>query len=512
MISDTIGGSRATLVATLAHRAATSPEALRTVAEQADWLEVRGDLVGDLSPADLPGDRLLYTVRSRAEGGRGETDPEDRRQRFAAALEAGYGLIDLEAERDLEAETLALVPAERRLLSWHGRPRDLADLTRRFEAMATTPARFYKLVPTVHRPAEGLWPLQLLASLQRADVIAFGGGPQGLWTRLLAPRLGAAWIYGAASEEASGAPGQPTVAALRRDFGLPELAPVEALCGVVGRPVAHSLSPRLHNGGYRALGLPLLYLPFETERFGDFWLEIVESRIPQSLGAPLRGLSVTAPFKGAALAVSGAASPLCERLGVANTLVFSAGVWEAESTDPVGIVYALRSHGCELEGRPAAVVGTGGAGRAAAFGLAREGARVTLFNRGAERAREAAEALDLPWAPLGDLDEGRFEVLVHATSAGRRRDDPAPLDASRLAPGAAVVDMVYGQEPTALLEAVAAEGGIAIDGREVLLYQALDQFRAMTGRDLPLDLGRELLGLTSDPVGAGPADAGELGG
>ncbi|HEX5758037.1 MAG TPA: shikimate dehydrogenase, partial [Thermoanaerobaculia bacterium] len=143
----------------------------------------------------------------------------------------------------------------------------------------------------------------------------------------------------------------------------------------------------------------------------------------------------------------------------------------------------------------AAVVGCGGAGRAAAVGLAAAGARVTLFNRGIERGLKAAAELGLPFRPLSDLDPGQFDLLVHATPRQQRPGEPLPLDVERLRPGTVVVDMTYGEAPTALLEAAAARGALAVDGREVLLAQALAQFRAMTGRELPREVGRRALGL-----------------
>ena len=379
--------AQATLVATLAAPPSADGAEVAALAGAADWLEVRADLTGELEPAWLrqrfPG-RLLYTLRSRDEGGRCDAGAARRAERLTAAAAAGYDLVDLEAERDDDGELLAKIPAERRLVSWHGPAADLAALERRIEAMSEVPASLYKLVPTAVQPGEELAPLALLASLERRDVVAFAGGASGAWTRLLAPRLGAPWVYGATGERPA-APGQPTIAALRGDYGLPALPPAAALFGVVGNPVGHSLSPRLHNGAYRELGVPALYVAFEPASFGDFWLEVVENGLFDDLGLPLSGLSITAPFKRSALAVAGAASPLVERIGAANTLVRQEGVWEAESTDPAGIVHPLAARGVDLAGRAAAVVGAGGAGRAAAFALARAGAHVTLVNRGEER-------------------------------------------------------------------------------------------------------------------------------
>jgi 3-dehydroquinate dehydratase/shikimate dehydrogenase len=285
------------------------------------------------------------------------------------------------------------------------------------------------------------------------------------------------------------------VARLVSDYGLPELPPVERVFGIVGNPVAHSLSPRLHNGAYRALGIPALYLAFHAPSFGDFWLEVVESPALETLRLPLCGLSVTSPFKSGALAVAGAPSPLAERIGGANTLRLTEGVWEAESTDPDGVVLPLEQRGVTIGGAAAAVFGTGGAGRAAAVGLARAGARVVLVNRSAERGREAARILGLPFLPWSEADPGGFGILVNATPLGRDPSDPLPFPPEAVSPGTVVVDMVYGPAPTRLVGALRVRGVTAVDGREMLLFQAFSQFRLMTGRELPPELGRGLLGL-----------------
>jgi 3-dehydroquinate dehydratase/shikimate dehydrogenase len=492
---------RVTLVGTLT----TPPEAgfaaaLDGVAETS-WLEVRGDLVGDLDPALLRREfagKLLYTLRSRAESGAFDGSAERRKRRLIEAAER-YDLVDLEAARDLSPDILKAIPPEKRLLSWHGPATSVDGLKAVFEKMAAVDAVLYKLIPTAAQAGEEIAPLLLLAGLERRDVAAFAAGPAGAWTRLVAPRLGAPVVYGALGT-VPGAPGQITIRRLREDFGLPELRPVEKLFGIVGDPVDHSLSPRLHNAAYRALGIPALYLPFHAESFGDFWLEVVESEALEQLGLPVRGLSVTTPHKEAALAVAAATSPRAERIGAANTLVWNDGVWEGESTDPDGVVLPLQARGIDLAARRAAVVGTGGAGRSAAEGLAAAGARVTLVNRGVERGERAAALLGLPFLPLDAFDPTQFNLLVNATTLGRAGEDrrealPFPVD--RLRAGTVVVDLVYRETPTPLLQAAAEREILTVDGREVLLYQALGQFRMMTGREMPVDLARRVLGLES---------------
>jgi 3-dehydroquinate dehydratase / shikimate dehydrogenase len=511
LANERASGERAVVVAALAALPAGAAErsaALAAAAAHAEVLEVRADALGELAPAELRRDfpgRLLYTLRSRAEGGAFDGGAERRHERLIAAAAADWDVLDLEAERDLVPRVLDAVPPERRVISWHGPPADLVELEERFARLAATPARLYKIVVFAQQPGEELPPLLLAAAVGRRDLLAFAAGTTAAWTRLVAPRLGARVVFAAANARAASAPGQLTVEELASDYGLPDLPPVERLLGIVGQGVlSRSLSPRLHNAALRALGVPAVYLPFETPSFGDFWLEVVESVAFERCGLPLTGLSVTAPHKRAALAVAGAVSPLAESIGAANTLVRHEGVWEAEATDPAGVIGPLAERGVELAGRSAVVIGAGGAGRSAAVGLLRAGSRVTLANRGSERGEAAAAALEVPFVPLAELDPAAFDLVVHATSLGRSPDDPPPFDVGRLRPGAVLVDLVYGEGPTALVAAARRRGIVAVDGREVLLHQAVEQFRLMTGRDLPLDLGRRVLGLPEAPA-EGPA-------
>ena len=501
MFLDPSEQQRAALIGSLTDEAQLSSLASAPI----DWLEVRADLVGDVDVDFLRSNfagRLLYTLRSKREGGAGPNGVRRRGDRLANAA-AAYDLVDLELDRDAVPELLERVPETKRLLSWHGGPVEIADLRTTLERMEEIPAACRKLVALAEQAGQEKATMELLLSLAaggepRRDVICFAMGEAGVWTRLVAPRLGAPAIYGYLDGQPA-APGQLSIRQLRGDFGLPVLPPVESCFGISGNPVAHSLSPRLHNRGYRELGVPALYLPFQAQRFGDFWLEVVESTLLERLSIPLRGLSVTAPFKSAALAVAGASSPLAQSIESANTLILSDGVWEAETTDPRGVVGPLEARGVELSAVRAAVVGCGGAGRAAAAGLRRSGAQVDLFNRSSERGVAASQRLGLPFATLDQLEPSGYDVIVQATSLGHSADDPLPFDVSGLGSHSVVVDLVYSSEPTPLLRAAHERGASTVDGREVLLHQAVDQFRAMTGEQYPFALGRELLGIESAP-------------
>ena len=470
------------------------------LSKRAGCLEVRADLVGALD-VDWLRERfageLLYTLRSEAEGGRGPVEAGRRAELLAAAR--GYDLVDIEADRDLVDPVLEAVEPGRRLVSWHGRAGTLKALRSRLKQASAAEARLYKLVTRAERSGEELLPLELLLGAGRDDVAAFSMGAVGAWTRLVAPRLGAPFIYGAAGSLAA-APGQPSLERLRADYGLPDLPPASRLFGVVGHPAAHSLSPRLHNAGYLDRGEDALYVAFDAPSFETFWDEVVQSDFFDRAGLPLCGLSVTAPHKAAALALASEAGEGATRTGSANTLLAGPGTstekrWRAESTDPEGVVGPLRRRGIELSGRAAAVIGAGGAGRAAVAGLQTAGADVALVNRTVATGEAAAESLGVAFVPLTELDAGGYDVIVNATALGGRDDDPLPCEPDALGPAATAVEMVYGGGPTRWSQALQARGVAVVDGREVLLHQGLAQYEAMTGRTLRFETGAAALGL-----------------
>jgi 3-dehydroquinate dehydratase/shikimate dehydrogenase len=270
---------------------------------------------------------------------------------------------------------------------------------------------------------------------------------------------------------------------------------LRTLYGIVGRSVAHSLSPRGHNAGYRALDLPALYVPLRTDRLAELWRRLATSTALERLGVGLGGATIVAPHKEAALELADLATEAASRSGGANLLARAAEGWRADTTDVEGVLTPLEERGVDLGGAPVAVVGCGGAGRAAAFGLARRGAQVTIVNRDIARGRDVAARLGVFHLPLecfsGSEAAGRFAVVVHATPVGRSGDD-LPFDlAGRGARARVLVDLVYrseGSGPTVLVRRARALGWTTIDGREVLRAQIRAQFLGLTGRRYPCEL------------------------
>ncbi|MEW6209841.1 MAG: type I 3-dehydroquinate dehydratase [Acidobacteriota bacterium] len=486
--------NKAILAATLSTSPLSSSDDLSLPGE-VQWLETRADLAGHIDAAwlrDRFGGQLLYTLRSRDEGGRFDGSNEERRRLLLEAARH-YDLIDLEGERDLTPDLLSRIPAHKRIISWSGPPENLAS---RLDQFSSVKARAYRLVSRSRCAADDLAPLCLLKSLGRPDVIAYAEGHTGFWNRLVAARLGAPIIFGAIAKEKRGR-GEPTITQLIEDYALPRLTTVEEIYGIVGSPVHHSLSPRLHNAAYRAHGRAALFVPFHVERFDSFWSEVVTSGTLEQLGLSIKGLTVVSPHKEEAMSSARVSSSMVRRAGSTNIFVRTNGHWTADTTDPEGVSLAIEERGIEIKGRRAAVIGCGGAGRAVAAALDEAGAEVTLVNRGRERGHLAVRLLNLPFVPLSDFSADGFSIVVNATPVGRD-DGQMPFSIDGLSEDAVIVDLAYGSSATPLIASALARGQAAIDGREVLLIQVRRQFHLMTGKEMPDDLARSLLGGRAD--------------
>lgn len=250
--------------------------------------------------------------------------------------------------------------------------------------------------------------------------------------------------------------------------------------GLIGNPVGHSLSPPMHEAGYREVGIDARYVTFEPAKDGA--VAAVEGA--DALG--VSGLNVTIPFKRDVLdAVD--PDPLAERIGAVNTVEFTDGQPRGHNTDAVGAVRALRRHDVTIEGT-AVVVGAGGAGRAVAFGLADEGMTVRIANRTVEKAHALAE--EVPDATGHGLDElaallADADVLVNCTNVGME-EDRSPVAADALHGGLAVLDAVYSPIETRLLRDAETAGATTVDGAWMLLFQGVEAFERWTGESAPV--------------------------
>jgi shikimate dehydrogenase len=262
------------------------------------------------------------------------------------------------------------------------------------------------------------------------------------------------------------------------------------LCGVIGHPVRHSLSPRLHQAAYRAIGVDWAYLAFDVAPV-SFAAAVEGAR---ALG--FVGLSVTMPHKDAAAHLATRRSATVRRLGAANTLTFAGRQIAAESTDGEGLIADLRSWGSfDPAGKCCAVIGAGGAARAAILALSDAGAgAVLVVNRTPARAFQAATLAGARGRVAKPDEVAEAELIVNATPVGMLADggrapaggDEPIVDPSRFSAGQLVVDMVYDPPVTEWLASAEATGARARNGLGMLVHQAARQVEIWTGSRAPL--------------------------
>lgn len=489
-------------IVSLTPEAADDPiEAIGSPPAGASIVELRLDLfpgvdVGAaVAACPLP---VLATLRSRAEGGKGPTDPATRAQVISAARDAGAALLDLESSRDAAlGDQLGLAP-EQIVMSWHdpaGTPDALEEVVHR---MLQSPARWLKVVPTAESVADLVKVLELHRKINAGHshqrrLLTFAMGTVGVASRYLAPLLGPPIAFAAWSEDAPAAPGQLSIAQLDSVGGHLKDAP-QRLFGVIGADVSDSLSPALHGAGYKALGLPYLLLPISVPDPG----EIIEMFGPRGttpfdhLGLEFFGWAVTTPYKREAAAAADRHAPRVLRAGAANTLILGEDHVTAENTDADGIVGSLVSLDFDPRGHTAVIQGTGGAARGAAVGMYLAGADVILRGRSARRTKSVAGSIGVSWCGPNETAPDS-SILVNATPTGRQPGEPGPFSDLDIANASAIVDMVYASHTTELVARASTLGLPVADGREVLLHQGIAQFAAFTQKVPPKEAMRRAL-------------------
>jgi len=265
--------------------------------------------------------------------------------------------------------------------------------------------------------------------------------------------------------------------------------------GVIGWPIAHSVSPAMHNAAFRALGLDWCYVPFPVH----------PERLAQALagvrGLGLGGINVTVPHKQALLSLVDELTPEARAVGAVNTVIVKGETLLGHNTDVGGFLRALGEAGCDARGCAALVLGAGGAARAVVYALARVGAQVTLLNRTASRAHDLARefaSLSAGARPKGGpLDEQTLRrtapqarLIVNTTPLGMWPEvDTSPwIEGVPFPADALLFDLIYNPRETLLMRQARAGGARAVDGLRMLVHQGAEAFELWTGVRPPIEV------------------------
>ena len=439
---------------------------------------------------------VLATCRRKHFGGLFTGSLKAELEVLLAAAEAGCQIVDLEVESAEEAAPRQLdqlrdglrASGTALLISFHdfSRTKNLDQAALRIEVFQPD---FVKVVSTAKSLADNLAVLKLINDHSRsAQVIGIAMGEEGLVSRVLGLRAGAAFTFAAFSDgpisdkpatisTQATAPGQLTVRALRDLYRVEQLDQATRIFGVAGDPIAHSLSPLMHNAAFRRENVNAILLPLITHKVADL--------LTLARELPLAGVAVTMPLKQDVLPHLANSDPLTARIGACNTLRTGAdGKLYGFNTDVAGVVRPLERR-LKLQGARIVVVGAGGAARAAVFGLVDQGAEVFVVNIIHEDAVKLAKQAKAKVLKRDLFAKSSFDVLINATPCGMAGNkQPLPITEKELNTSL-VFDMVYNPLETPLLKLAKARGIPSVSGMEMFVQQGARQFEIWTGKPAP---------------------------
>ena len=451
--------------------------------EWADLIELRLDCLREI-PDDAASvlknfsRPVILTFRPTEQGGHRDSTQAER-LKFWTSLAPQVEADWWDVEGDLIAE---LSPNSPRIIVSHhdfsGVPNDLEQI---YERLAGTHAAVVKIAVQATDITDCLPVFHLLdrARSEGRELIAIAMGNAGIATRILGPSRGSFLTYGALDDESGTAPGQVNAHKLRSLYHVDKIDNETMICGLVGLPVMHSVSPHVHNAGFESEAINGVYLPFEVRDAREFFRRMVHPR-SRELNWNLRGLSITAPHKQTVMECLDWIDPTAQEIGAVNTVVVERDRLLGYNTDAAGFVEPLLVRFGNLRDAKVAVIGAGGAARAAVYALRQQNAFVTLFARDVVKAQES---FDITCKSLAGASFAGFDFVVNATPLGSgAHKDQSPVSPEQLNGVDCVYDLIYNPRETLLLRDAGAAGCKTLGGLEMLIAQAKLQFELWTGK------------------------------
>lgn len=267
------------------------------------------------------------------------------------------------------------------------------------------------------------------------------------------------------------------------------------ICGIIGDPIEHSMSPVMHNAAFKNRGVDYVYLPFRVKK------EELGKAIEGMRALNIRGLNITIPHKVAVIQFLDELDPLADKIGAVNTIVNDDGVLTGYNTDATGFLQALLERGIEPKGKSVVILGAGGASRAISFILAERGSSLVILNRTWNKAKICADRIsEIFQSEAAALKLNRenlaaalnqADILVNATSVGMSPNiNETPVASNLLKPSLVVFDIVYNPIKTRLQREAEAAGATVISGLDMLVWQGALAFEKWAGLKAPIGVMR----------------------
>ncbi len=506
---------------------------LRTDYIEALNVELVKKLISEAKETDLP---TIVTCRDKKEGGANDYPLQLRLDVLKNAIAAGVDFVDFEygnfqVKKNQDTFFSALSKSKTRLiLSRHNFEGKLDNLDKIYNDIKKVfGAAIPKIVYTANHINDCFEVFDLLRT-KKGDLIAFCMGEAGLFSRIIAKKLGGLVSYASLAEKSATAAGQITIEQMKKLCRWDNINSDTALYGIIGSPVAHSLSPLIHNKCFEEIGANKLYLPLLVDGGEKEFDEFMENCLSRPY-LDFRGFSITIPHKENALKFvkekGGFVEPLAEKIGAANTIIIerskvtshkSQVIFDesratsdeprlsAYNTDYAGaldaITAGMKIKREDLKDMAVAVIGAGGVARAIVAGLSDCGAKIKIYNRTVKRAERLAKEFGCDFAGLDDLKNLDAKLLINSTSIGMHpkiNETPIPkeiLGEAQRHKGTkdiVVFDTIYNPAETLLLKQAQEIGAKTISGLDMFISQAAEQFKLFTDRSIEHKIVRQII-------------------
>ncbi len=446
---------------------------------------------------------VIVTIRRAEDKGRWRDAEEQRQRLLRQAIVQGVEYVDLELD---VATQVRRYGNTKRIISYHNfneTPDDLADIHAR---MTKLDPDIIKLATMANSPSDMVRMLQLVKH-SSVPTAGFCMGEFGLASRVLCGKYGSPLTYATFNKDRELAPGQLSFEEMKHLYRYDQINAETQVFGVLGDPLAQSLSPLIHNAAYQHLGLNAVYVPFRVPKdtlkatLRDFdWLDV-------------RGYSVTIPHKEEVLGTAPRLDESVQSIGAANTLWRDAGgEWHATNTDYLAALQTMSlglgeeaDNHFVLGGRKVLMLGAGGVAKAIGAGAVKNGSAVMIASRSHTRAKELAEKLGCQHVLWENRGAQFADVLINCTPVGMHPNvEDTPFADNWMRDGMLVFDTIYNPENTLLIKQAKQRECRTVTGLEMFVRQAAAQFVLLTGQEAPIDHLREVLRRHLSPVRLNP--------
>ncbi|MDQ3712799.1 MAG: shikimate dehydrogenase [Acidobacteriota bacterium] len=464
---------------------------IKRAEESADVIELRFDCLNESeikqvwnSPASSKEE--ICTFRPKEQGGKRSISEKERLEFWSIGNKLDW--VDFE----IDLYEMNVTWNHRMIICSHhdfnGVPENLNEI---YNRLKMTNADVLKIAVQANEIIDSIavWKLLERAKKENKQIIPIAMGEAGRWTRILGLAHGAFMTYAALDAGKKTASGQITARDLIKTYRVKELNEQTEIYGIVGDAVSHSVSPFMHNAAFKLHNLNAVYIPFEVKNLDKFIAKFIREKT-REIELNFKGFSVTIPHKQAIIKHLDSIDETAKAVGAVNTVKIIGGKLYGYNTDARGFIEPLKNAYGDLKNAKVAVLGGGGAARAAIHGLRKEEAQVTVFARDLEKGRSLAEQFKIQTSRFKAQNESYddFDIVVNATPLGTigEVENETPAVTEQIKNVHLVYDLVYNPFETRFLREARSVGVPTVGGLAMLVAQGAAQFEIWTGKTTPL--------------------------